>query len=137
MLSVPLDTGAPIDTKPQIADVQPLPDGLSYPHDVVVAATVPCMQQVVANGYASDKASCATWKLKLNEPYNSQLAVPYTSQTACVALIDCYVANSSTCTNWYSQACGDCLSVLPVAVQDWQPAMDLIAPFCPTFFISP
>jgi hypothetical protein len=125
---VNIDLGTPGDTGSQAVDVLVVPDAR------VSLDGLPCMQQVVANGYASDRASCSTWNLKLTEPYNSQLPVPYTSQTACKALIDCYVVNSNACTNWHTQACSSCLGSLPISVNDWQPLINIITPFCLTFF---
>lgn len=114
-------------------DAQTLPDGLSYPHDLTVTSGVPCMQQVVANGYASDKASCATWKVDFDKIANSKRVVPYTSQTACMALIDCFAAHLA-CTNWYQPACGSCVAAMPeVSGLNWQPLFDIVLPFCPTF----
>jgi hypothetical protein len=118
------------------ADTQVLPDGLSYPHDVVVTDAVPCMQQVVANGYASDKASCATWNLKFTEPYNSNLAVPWTSQSACEFIINCFAAKPDVYTSWRAQTDCNCTCPIPFSGVDWQPLIDIITPFCPTFFTS-
>jgi hypothetical protein len=127
------DLGAPNDVKLQTADALPvsdakaLPDGLSYPHDVVVATGVPCMQQVIANGYASEKASCATW-------VTAKVVTPWTSQTACVALIDCYVTNPTSCSNWSDGAC-PCLNAAHYAgPTDFGPLRDIVEPFCPNFF---
>jgi hypothetical protein len=101
-------------------------DGLALPHDVSPVDGVPCMQQIVAAGYASDKSSCATWTI-------AKVSAPYTSQTACVALIDCYAANPA-CLSWYTTTDCDCIYRIPYHSADWVPLMDLITPFCPSFF---
>lgn len=131
-----LDAQAPIDAIPP-SDSQALPDGLSYPHDIVPNATTPCMQQVIDNGYASDKASCATWNIKLNETYIAQhpeYMGPRTSQEACMFIINCFAANPGIYTSWEEQP--DCNCTCPIAFGgvDWVPLRDIIAPFCPTFF---
>jgi hypothetical protein len=137
------DLGVPGDVKPQNADTlavpsdtQPSPDGLSYPHDVIVTDAVPCMQQVIANGYASDKASCMTWKWTFTEPYNSNLAVPWTSESACKFIIDCFAAKPNVYTSWYKQPDCDCTCPIPGGggKDGWQPLYDIISPFCPAFF---
>jgi hypothetical protein len=125
-----VDLGTLGDTRSQTVDMVVAPDTR------VALDGLPCMQQVVANGYASDKASCATWTTaEFTEPYNSQLPVPWTARTACVALIDCYAANPTKCTSW---ADGNCPCIYPIPFNmrtDFGALRDIIAPFCPAFFV--
>jgi hypothetical protein len=131
------DTRIPVDTTP-VTDTLTLPDGLSYPHDIVPNTTTPCMQQVIDNGYASDKASCATWKIRMNADYIAQhpeYTGPRTSIEACKFMIDCFAAKPDVYTNWYTQP--DCSCTCPIAILgavDWAPLIDIVTPFCPTFF---
>lgn len=139
----PLDSGAPdriADATP-ISDVKVLPDGLSYPHDIAPNTTTPCMQQVIDNGYASDKASCATWNIKLNEDYIANTPTytgPRTALEACMFIIDCFAAKPDVYTNWYKQP--DCNCTCPIPFKgspDWTQLMEIVSPFCPTFFQTP
>jgi len=141
----PLDSGTPdriADATP-ISDAKVLPDGLSYPHDIAPTPATPetCMQQVIANGYASDKASCATWNIKLNEDYiaqNPEYAGPRTPSEACVFIINCFAAKPDVYTNWYKLP--DCSCTCPIPFKgspDWTQLMEIISPFCPTFFQTP
>jgi len=95
-------------------DAQVISDGLSSRHDVVVTDAVPCMQQVVANGYASAGSACA-------EAQNV---------SACVAMIDCFLANRAMCSTYVD--CTVCRASIPNP-----PPAGLIAtitrPFCPGF----
>jgi hypothetical protein len=123
------DSGTFTDTKPQIADTLPtLPIDTQAPPD-----TLSCMQRVVANGYASDKASCATGRIKFEEPYNSNLAVPWTSQSACKFIIDCFAAKPDVYTSWHKQPNCDCTCPIPGAGYE-QLLADIVTPFCPAFF---
>jgi hypothetical protein len=131
------DTRVPSDTT-AVIDTLTLPDGLSYPHDIAPNTTTPCMQQVIDNGYASDKASCATWKIRMNDAYiaeHLEYAGPRTSIEACKFMIDCFAAKPDVYTNWYTQP--DCSCTCPIAILgavDWAPLIDIVTPFCPTFF---
>ena len=124
------DTVAIADLKPQTVDTLTVPDTRC----ALDSLPASCMQQVVANGYASDKASCATWDLKFTEPYNSKLAVPWTSQSACKFIIDCFAAKPDVYTSWAKQPNCDCTCPIPLSAPDWQPLIDIVSPFCPTFF---
>jgi hypothetical protein len=137
----PRDLGV-ADVTP-ISDAKVLPDGLSYPHDIAPVPATPttCMRQVIANGYASDKASCATWEIKLNETYiaeHPEYTGPRTSQAACVFIIDCFAAKPDVYTNWYKQPDCDCTCPIPFkGSPDWTQLMSIVSPFCPTFFQAP
>ena len=139
----PLDSSTPdriADATP-ISDVQVLPDGLSYPHDIAPtpATSETCMQQVILNGYASDKASCAT--LETAPPGYHTTISGVTVEAACVWLIDCYAANVA-CTGWYASGIDcPCLGMSGLAPKSglaaWTALIDIITPFCPTFMQKP
>jgi hypothetical protein len=135
-----LDSVPQADLQPIGTDAQTLPDGMAYPHDIAPNDAIPCMQQVIANGYASDKASCATLAAQGMKATGDWIVV-----NACVAFIDCLAANAPACASWES---GDCFCLAdnhlrpgPQEFYDgsyhgpgYQPLIDLIAPYCPTFF---
>jgi hypothetical protein len=117
------EVGRGIDSS-QIVDTSATPDART------TLDGLPCMQQVVANGYASDKASCATWK-------GMNVAPGWTLPAACVHLIDCYAANPTLCKKWSGtseETCAFCMADGVFRGGDWQPLIDIISPFCPMFF---
>lgn len=131
---VGVDAQPLIDTQPQPAEVQTdtLPDGISYPHDLgVLQDGVLCMKQLVANGYASDKESCAT--IGARGFAVGPGATSKTVEGACIELIDCLVANPN-CTWYNSVPCINSSFLDRGSSPNWTPLGDLIKPFCPTFF---
>jgi hypothetical protein len=117
------------------SDAFALPDGLSYPHDIVTtdfgASTRACLQAVIANGYASGEGSCA----QLANGGDAGLA----AAEACRATIDCYVTTDAPrCLYagepyWIGDHACPCAVIWAAAGAGAYEMAKIVRPFCDGF----